>query len=184
LHAACASRQGIDDVAIEFESELELSLAISANVLQLIGEQGVRVKDMPRFSGVSKEATAMSLRRLEERGLAEIKTEADGRRLRVATLTTRGQHFQEAHRELAGRIEKRWEASLDKKAVSTLRSLLERLVGGSTDTSSTLLDGLQAYPDGGRASLPKLEALPHYSAFPGLCDLWIRVLSISGYCRS
>lgn len=148
--------------AIEFESELELSLAISANVLRLVGKQGVRVKEIPRLSGVSKEVTTMSLRRLEERGLIEIKTEAGGSRLRVATLTARGRHFQEAYRELAGRIEKRWEVSVDEKAVSTLRSQLECLVDGSTDTPSTLLNGLQPYPDGWRASLPKLEALPHY----------------------
>jgi hypothetical protein len=47
--------------AIEFERESELSLAISANVLRVLDETGVRVRDLPILSGVSKEAISMAM---------------------------------------------------------------------------------------------------------------------------
>jgi hypothetical protein len=55
--------------AIEFERDGTVSLAISANVLRLAGDGGIRVRDLPRMSGVSKEAIAVALKFLETRGL-------------------------------------------------------------------------------------------------------------------
>jgi hypothetical protein len=50
--------------AIEFERESDLSLAIGANVLRVLDEKGVRARDLPLPSGVSKEAIAEAYRRL------------------------------------------------------------------------------------------------------------------------
>ncbi len=47
--------------AIEFEGESEISLAIGANVLRVLDEEGVRVRDLPQLSGVSKEAISMAM---------------------------------------------------------------------------------------------------------------------------
>jgi hypothetical protein len=47
--------------ALEFESQGEVSLAISANIVRVLNEKGVRVRDLPILSGVSKEAIAVSL---------------------------------------------------------------------------------------------------------------------------
>ena len=41
--------------AIEFERESDLSLAISANVVRVLNEKGVRVRDVPLLAGVSKD---------------------------------------------------------------------------------------------------------------------------------
>jgi hypothetical protein len=46
---------------LEFECESELSLAICANVVRVLDEKGLRVRDLPILSGVSKEAIAMAL---------------------------------------------------------------------------------------------------------------------------
>ena len=46
--------------AIEFERESAVSLAICANVLPLVGEGGMRVRDVPRLAAAWKEAIATS----------------------------------------------------------------------------------------------------------------------------
>jgi len=46
---------------IDFERESNVSLPISANALRVLDEKGVRVRDLPRLTGVSKEAISMSV---------------------------------------------------------------------------------------------------------------------------
>jgi hypothetical protein len=47
--------------AIEFETESDLSFAISANILRVLDEKGVRLRDIPLLTGVSKEAISMGM---------------------------------------------------------------------------------------------------------------------------
>lgn len=56
--------------ALEFEKESHVSLAIGANILRLAGDGDLRVRDLPRLAGISKEAIAMALGFLEKRGYA------------------------------------------------------------------------------------------------------------------
>jgi DNA-binding MarR family transcriptional regulator len=146
----------------EFERETGMSLAICANVVRLVGEDGVRVRDLPRLSGVSKEAIAMALKRLEISGLASLQPEQSGSRVKIVMLTPAGQRVQESYRESAHKIEERWQTSCGKHAIDALRSLLEQFVGEPSAGRSPLLQGLQPYPDCWRASLPQLEVLAHY----------------------
>jgi DNA-binding MarR family transcriptional regulator len=145
--------------AIEFERHSEVSLAISANVLRL-GE-GVKVRDLPKLSAVSKEAIAMALSFLEKRGYASIKPEAPGSRLKVLTLTPKGKHARDEYFRLVWAIEEQWQKEFGEKIVSTLRDSLEQLVGEPTQ-QSPLFRGLEPYADNWRAALPRPEALPHY----------------------
>jgi hypothetical protein len=46
--------------AIDYERESGVSPAISANVLRLLDDDPVRVRDLPALSGVSKEAISMA----------------------------------------------------------------------------------------------------------------------------
>jgi len=113
----------------------------------LSATKGGRVRDLPRLSGVSKEAIG----RLEERGYALIQPESLASRMKKVMLT----------------------ASFGRDTIATLRSLLEHLIGGPDAHQSPLFRGLDPYPDGWRAALPKREALPHYpmvlhrGGFPG-----------------
>jgi DNA-binding MarR family transcriptional regulator len=147
--------------AFEFESDGH-SLAIGANVLRLVGEEGIRVRDIPRLSGISKEAAAMVIGRLEERGLASLKPESPGSRTKLLVLTPGGRHLREAYFESVRDIENRWQTRFGKDTISGLRSLLECLVGEPAAESSPLFRGLEPYPDGWRASSPKTKVLPHY----------------------
>lgn len=148
--------------AMEFENEGEVSLAISANVLRLVCEEGVRVRDLPRLAGVSKEAIATSLSFLTKRGYAVVKTESSGSRVKVLVLTAKGRRARDKYHQLLQAIEERWQTRFGKGTISRLRESLEQLVGGATVEQSPLFRGLEPYPDGWRASVPKLEALPHY----------------------
>jgi len=146
----------------EFESELKFSLAISANVLRLAGDKGVRVRDLPRLSGVSKEAIAMATGFLEKRGLAVLQPESPGSRVKSLILTAAGRRLEKRCGRLVWEIEERWQACPDREAVVSLRSLLERLAGDAFAEQSPLFLGLQPYPECWRASVPKREVLPHY----------------------
>jgi DNA-binding MarR family transcriptional regulator len=148
--------------AIEFERESELSLAISANVLRVLDEKGVRVRDLPLLTGVSKEAIAMAMGVLQKRGVALVGPDPSGSRAKVARLTPKGRKAQEAYGQLIGIIEERWQARFGKDTLRTLRDLLERLVGEPTAQQSPLFRGLEPYPDGWRASVRKPHTLPHY----------------------
>ena len=140
--------------AIQFERESGLSLAISANVLRLASEQGTRVRDLPRLSGVSKEAIAMALKRLDASGLAIVQREQKNSRIKALGLTARGQNARDTYRRLVWDIEKHWETSFGQSVID-LRQSLEA-------ASPALWRGLEPYPDGWRASVHRPDTLPHY----------------------
>jgi DNA-binding MarR family transcriptional regulator len=148
--------------AIEFERDSDIPLAMSSNALRLIGQEGARVRDLPRLSGVSKPAIAMSLGRLEERGLAVVQPESAGCRVKILRLTPKGRIAQDAYHRLILDVEQRWQARFGKDVVRNLRESLERLDGDATAHRSPLFRGLEPYPDGWRAAVPRPEGLPHY----------------------
>lgn len=154
--------------AIEFESESEVSLAIGANVLRLFGEAGdpeqpsVRIRDIPRLSGVSKEAIAMAAGHLAKRGYAEIEEESPGSKVKVLVLTPKGRRARELYFQLLSSIEDRWQKRFGARDISRLRKSLEPLVGDGGAQGSPLFSGLEPYPEGWRASVRRPEVLPHY----------------------
>ncbi|MGI8990994.1 MAG: hypothetical protein ACR2I2_15630 [Bryobacteraceae bacterium] len=143
--------------AIEFERDSDVSLAISANVLRIVGEEGVRVRDLPRLAAVSKEAIAMSVGYLEKHAYAVVGPESPGSRIHLVGLTAKGRKARDAYTRLVGAIEERWKARFGDDIVRGLRELLERLVA-----APTLFRGLEPYPSGWRASVRKPAGLPHY----------------------
>ncbi len=148
--------------ALEFESESDLSLAISANVLRILDEKGVRVQDLPSLSGVSKEAISMAMGILQKNRLAVVGPDPAGSRAKVARLTPKGGEAQEAYRKLLRVIEERWRKRFGEETLCSLRESLQRLVGEPTAQLSPLFRGLEPYPDGWRAKVRKPDTLPHY----------------------
>jgi DNA-binding MarR family transcriptional regulator len=148
--------------ATEFERDSGLSLAISANVLRLIGPDGVRVRDFPRLSGVSKEAIAMALGYLQKRGLAAVRAKSSAKKEKLVVLTADGRRAQNTYRETLAAIERRWHASFPPNVLGSLRDSLETLAGRAAMQASPLLQGLQPYPNGWRAAVRNIEVLPHF----------------------
>jgi DNA-binding MarR family transcriptional regulator len=139
-------------IAIEFERESEFSLAICANVVRVLDEKGVRVRDLPLLTGVSKEAISMALGILQKSRAVVVEPD----RTKVVRLTRKGLEAQAAYHQLVGAIEQRWQARFGNNTVRKLRESLERLAG------APLFGGLEPYPDGWRASIRKPSTLPHY----------------------
>jgi DNA-binding MarR family transcriptional regulator len=147
---------------IDFERESNLSLPTVANALRVLDEAGVRIGDLPRLTGVSKEAIAMSLGLLNRLGCAMIEPDPTASRGKVARLTPKGHKAQDKHRRALIRTEEQWQVRFGEGNISSLREQLGLLVGEATAQQSPLFQGLQPYPDGWRASLPERETLPHY----------------------
>jgi hypothetical protein len=128
--------------AYEFERKSELSLAISANVLRLLTDEGVRVRDLPSLAGVSKESIAMALGFLAKRAFI-------GKFGNLIVPTRKGREARAAYAELLQKIEDQF----DPAKTLRLREALEALAP---------MKSPEPYPDGWRAKLPKPETLPHY----------------------
>jgi DNA-binding MarR family transcriptional regulator len=130
--------------------------------VRVLDEKGVRIRDLPLLTGVSKEAISMAMGVLEKGGVTVVEPDQTGSRAKVARLTQKGREAQAAYRQRLGILEERWQARFGKDTVQTLRKWLERLVGEPTAQQSPLFRGLEPYPDGWRASVRKPNTLPHY----------------------
>ncbi|HUN32214.1 MAG TPA: SAM-dependent methyltransferase [Trebonia sp.] len=142
--------------ATEFEDAARLSLAIAANVLRVITADGVRSRDIPELSGVSKEAVAMAMGILTNRGLATEGTNPSGGRWRTVRLTPAGLLAQGTYHELVADIEDAWRSRFGADQLTALRLALEQL------PADGLLEGIDPYPDGWRAPQDPPTVLPHY----------------------
>jgi DNA-binding MarR family transcriptional regulator len=148
--------------AVDFEHDSGLSLVVCANLLRLTSDEGIRIRDIPRLSGVSKEAIAMALRRAEECGLGMIRSGLPANRIKNLVLTSDGRRAREKYHKLTWNIETDWKTKLGRNSVAELRELLEQIIGDSSTADSLLSKGLRPYAEGWRASLPRAECLPHY----------------------
>jgi DNA-binding MarR family transcriptional regulator len=158
---------------IDFERESQLSLAISANALRALTETGVRVSDLPRRAGVSKEAISVSLGFLERRGCVAVEPDPAASRFKLARLTPSGRQAQDAYGRILGDVEASWRERFGAAGLAGLRESLQALVDQPGGGEPPLSPGLVPYPGGWRAHKPYLTqttamirdprgTLPHY----------------------
>jgi hypothetical protein len=141
--------------ALGYERGTRLSLAVMLDVVRVLDGDGVRVADLPRLSGVSREAIAMALGLLEKKMCVE--TWSSDRR-RHARLTDRGLNArQRGLRRLRDR-----EATWRERFGEDLRDALTPLVGDGTRGGSPLFAGLEPHPGGWRADVRPPERLPWF----------------------
>jgi DNA-binding MarR family transcriptional regulator len=152
LHLAALLSRVLLAFAIEFEGESRLSLAICANVVRVLDDRGMRVRDIPIVSGVSKEAISMALGVLEKSSVAVEEPDPAASRGKVVRLTPKGLKVQDEYRQLLGAIEERWAACLGGDTIRGLRELLRPLA----------VEAAAPYPDGWRAVVRKPDTLPHF----------------------
>ncbi len=146
---------------LEFERDSKLSLPISANLLRVLGDEPIRIRELPRLTGVSKEAIAMSLGLLERVGCVLVAPDPSATRGKVVSLSAKGIKAQENYRRVLAETETRWRQRFGAKELSRLRAPLEVIVG-PCGVPSPLWQGLAGYPNGWRSSRPRPETLPHY----------------------
>jgi DNA-binding MarR family transcriptional regulator len=149
-------------LALEFERESELSLAISANVLRVLNQTGVRVQDLPSLTGVSKESIQMAMGILRKKGIAVIDPNPAKSRATIARLTAKGRLAQDAYQQRLQSVEQRWRSRFGEVPIERLRGSLESWVGQPTAELSPLFRGLDPCPNGWRASVPRPRTLPYF----------------------
>jgi DNA-binding MarR family transcriptional regulator len=158
---------------LDFERESAVSLAIGANALRVLTEQGVRVRELPYLTGVSKEALSMAAGILTRRSWAVVEPDPAASRGKLLRLTPRGRSAQEEYIRLLGDVEQRWRARFGTGPIDALRRSLLSVIGSGDGDRPRLSPGLRPYPDGWRARSPYLRqttavlddpgaALPHY----------------------
>lgn len=147
-------------LAVDFESRSKVSLAIHADLLRVLSAEPTRVRDLPRLTGISKEAISMAMGVAVQQGLAVMEPNPDGKAGKAARLTPRGIASQEAHTRLLVHVEEEYVSRYGAGVTGALRDSLETL-GGDT-RGSRLLQGIPPFPEGWRARMPKAETLPHF----------------------
>jgi DNA-binding MarR family transcriptional regulator len=148
---------------LDFESHTRISLPISATTLRVMDEEGIRVRDLPRLTGVSKEANNMALGFLVRHECALVETDPVTGRGKRARLTTKGGKAQRKYGRVLRQTEQQWEVRVGPDEIGALRTTLGHLVGDQpTAADSPLWPGLTPHPDGWRASVRSPVTLPHY----------------------
>jgi DNA-binding MarR family transcriptional regulator len=153
---------------IDFERDSELSLPMSANFVRVLDEKGVPVRDLPRLSGVSKEAISMSLRFLEKNGYVSLEPDPNESRTKLARLTPKGLKAQNDYHARLAEVEELWRSRFGEDTIRNLRESIERVIG-----ERRFPDGLVPHEGGWRARKPYVtqtnavvkdpqDALPHY----------------------
>ena len=151
---------------LDFETEARIGMPIGANTLRVLrpepDPEPVRVRDLPRLTGVSKEANAMCTGWLERHGCAEVVADPSGGRGQVVRLTAKGRGVQAKHRRILDSTEAAWRTAYGAGRVDRLVAALAPIVGDGTLTSSPLAVGLEPSEGNWRASLRRPATLPHY----------------------
>ena len=144
--------------ALEFERESQLSLAICANVIRVMEEAGVKVRDLPLISGVSKEGVSVALGVLRKWKLAD---QAKEGAWQVVRLTETGMEARGVYEAGLLRIEARWVERFGER-IEKVRVAMEPIVGDGTAAGSPLFQGIEPYAEGWRARARRPKLLPHF----------------------
>jgi DNA-binding MarR family transcriptional regulator len=134
--------QALLSFTLEYEEESALSLAMSADVVRVLSADGVRVRELPALSGVSKEAITAAVGFLQRHGFAVVEPDPASRS-KLVRLTAQGLAAQAQHATLAKAVEQRWRRRLGGDFDRLARAII---------TGPQLALGLQPYPDGWRAA--------------------------------
>ncbi|HEX4291367.1 MAG TPA: class I SAM-dependent methyltransferase [Trebonia sp.] len=145
--------------AEQYEAGPGPSLAISANVLRVLTDAGVRTRDIPALAGVSRESVAMAAGVMRKSGVMTEDPDPAGGRFKVTRLTATGVALRDEYPALAADIERDWRARFGDATVTALRLGLEPLAAGDPPR---LFAGLEPYPEGWRARRAAPATLPHY----------------------
>jgi hypothetical protein len=156
---------------LEFESGSRLSLPVHVDGLQVLGADPVRIRDLPRLSGCSKEGMAMITGFLDRSGLASIEPDPAGRG-KVVRLTPAGDAARDRGaariRALGGEHRRRLDAYDALDAVLAAPAFAEGLRPPATGWRArppylAQTERLLADP---RAALPRHPLVLHRGGFP------------------
>jgi hypothetical protein len=144
---------------VEHEAASRVSRPVGTDVVRVLGTDEARVAELPRRTGVSKEAHTMALGFLARIGCVELGTAPSGGG-KAVRLTDKGTNVAAEHRRVLHTTEQAWTA---RHPVAGLRAALDPIVGDDlTADRCPLFGGFGHHPDGWRARLPRPATLPHH----------------------
>jgi DNA-binding MarR family transcriptional regulator len=112
---------------------------------------------LSRSGRVAKMTIDNWLGALDDHGYITIGPDPAGSRFKAATLTGNGQRAQELYRRWADEVDDRLAGRFGPSACPELREALAPIIG-----DAGLRTGMELYPDGWRAQVPRPDVLPHY----------------------
>jgi hypothetical protein len=149
-------------LTLDVERQSAVSLPICANTLRVVESTGVRRRDLPALTGVSKEGNAMCIGWLERTGRARTEPDSTAARGKVLHLTAKGVDAQETTERILDATESEWRHRHGAANIDELRAALTALVGGGTLETSPLASCLDVGPGRWRAAVRRPSTLPHY----------------------
>jgi DNA-binding MarR family transcriptional regulator len=159
---------------LDYEQHARVSLPLTMNVLRLVRDEGVRVRDLPGSAGVSREGIDAAVGFLQRRRLVAVEADPDGGRSKWLRITPAGRRAQSAARAAFEEVATEWRDRYGAAALTTLRTSLDALrQARDADGQPLLARGLTGYPEGWRAQPPyatrtraliadPIGSLPHY----------------------
>jgi hypothetical protein len=148
--------------AEEFEAKSKVSLALSANVLRVLDEMPVRLRDLPEFTGISTPMIEVAAGWLVRHGFAKVESLPKPDRGRQIRLNEEGLVEQEQGRKRTAALEDLWCKRYGNPVISEIRKSVEPLVEDGSSRKSPLFRGLEPHRDGWRAKVQKPSLLPHF----------------------
>jgi DNA-binding MarR family transcriptional regulator len=149
-------------LTLDFERQSDLSLAIGSNLIRVLNDTGVRHADLPRLTGVSKEAIKMMLGFLCKYRFVVVENDPAAPRAKQVRLTAKGIESRHTFEQRLKAAETRWQKTYGAETLQNLRQSLETLTIAPAGQPSPLLASVQSYPEGWRARRPQPETLPHH----------------------
>jgi DNA-binding MarR family transcriptional regulator len=102
--------------------------AADTRVFRSLDPDGAGITDLAERAGVTKQAMSQLIQDLEERGYVERRPDPEDGRCKRVVLTDVGRDVIRAARDGRRRLEERWSRHLGEKGLSSLQTLLIRLL--------------------------------------------------------
>jgi hypothetical protein len=154
--------QALQGFVLEYEVDSPAPLSYSANVLRLLGEDGIKVSGLPRRSGVAIEPLQVALGILAKRKFIALGPEPGAGRSRLARLLGRGVAAQALYRDRPGDLEAGWRRRAGDAPVGRLRATLEAIVTAPAGERAPMWQGLDPPPGTWRSAVTAPDVLPDF----------------------
>ncbi|HEY3774915.1 MAG TPA: hypothetical protein VGL69_18065 [Solirubrobacteraceae bacterium] len=154
--------QVLQGLALEYETDSPAPLSYSANVLRLLGEDGIMVSGLRERSGIAIEPLRVALRILAKRRFIGVGPEPGAGRSSQARLLGRGLAAQALYRDRPPALEAGWCGRAGHAPVRRLRATLEAIVTAPAGERAPMWLGLDPTPESWRSRVPAPDVLPDF----------------------
>ncbi|HEV3154571.1 MAG TPA: hypothetical protein VGZ02_12260 [Candidatus Baltobacteraceae bacterium] len=148
-------------IALAYERDQPVSLAIAANVLRVTGDDGTELREMPARAGISKAAVAMAASFLQRSGYARNERTAASR-FRALHLTASGKREKRSGITRLLATEEKLAQRIGTSTLADLALVLDRIAADGSVERSPLFAGLRPPQGTWRASLATPKQLPYF----------------------